>query len=104
MGETLQFEQIYSSLNGMIALQVAATTPLRRQKDEKDTAFVKRIVATYLAILARAQSDDVLKHRPYVNHCSFNCENPKTFEYEGKRYCSYCWCNFARLTEISGSL
>lgn len=45
----LTYAEIYKSLDGLVALQVAASTPLRKHKDEKDTAFVKRIVATYLA-------------------------------------------------------
>ena len=39
------FEQTPQSRR-MIASQVAASTPLRKQKVEKDTALVKRIVAT----------------------------------------------------------
>ena len=48
MHKRLSFDEIFSKLNGMIALQVAASMPLRKQKGEKDTAFVKRIVAAYL--------------------------------------------------------
>lgn len=51
----LTYKEIYRNLDGLVALQVAASTPLRKQKDEKDTAFVKRIVATYLAV---HQTDD----------------------------------------------
>lgn len=51
----LTYAEIYRSLDGLVALQVAASTPLRKHKEEKDTAFVKRIVATYLAA---HQSDD----------------------------------------------
>jgi hypothetical protein len=46
----LTYAEIYRNLDGLIALQVAAATPLRKAKDEKDTAFVKRIVATYAAL------------------------------------------------------
>lgn len=50
----LTYAEIYRNLDGLVALQVAASTPLRKHKDEKDTAFVKRIVATYCAV---AQDD-----------------------------------------------
>lgn len=46
--ERLTYNEIYRNLEGLVALQVAMSTPLRRLKDEKDTAFVKRIVATYI--------------------------------------------------------
>lgn len=46
----LTYADFYRNLDGMTALATAAATPLRRQKDEKDTAFVKRIVATYLKL------------------------------------------------------
>jgi hypothetical protein len=45
----LTFEEVYRNLDGMVALTVAASMPLRKQKDERDTAYVKRIVAAYLA-------------------------------------------------------
>jgi hypothetical protein len=51
----LTYAEIYRNLDGLVALQVAASTPLKRLKDERDTAFVKRIVATYLAA---HQNDD----------------------------------------------
>jgi hypothetical protein len=35
-------------LDSIVALAVAETTPLQKQNDEKDTAFVKRIVCAYL--------------------------------------------------------
>lgn len=35
-------------LDGMAALAAAQSTPLKRQKDERDTAFVKRIVCAYM--------------------------------------------------------
>jgi hypothetical protein len=46
----LTYNDIYKNLCGMTALQVAMTTPLKRLKDERDTAFVKRIVANYVLI------------------------------------------------------
>jgi hypothetical protein len=49
----LSYDDFYKNLDGMTALATAAATPLRRQKEEKDTAFVKRIVATYLALAAK---------------------------------------------------
>lgn len=49
----LSYEDVYRNLDGMVALATASATPLRRQKDEKDTAFVKRIVATYLSIASQ---------------------------------------------------
>jgi hypothetical protein len=35
-------------LNGIAALKAAESTPLRKKKDERDTEFVKRIVAAYM--------------------------------------------------------
>lgn len=35
-------------LDGIAALIAAQSTPLKKQKDERDTAFVKRIVCAYL--------------------------------------------------------
>lgn len=35
-------------LDGVAALVAAQSTPLKKQKGEKDTAFVKRIVCAYL--------------------------------------------------------
>ena len=37
----LTYEQIYNNLDGMTAMHIASITPLKKQKDEKDTAFVK---------------------------------------------------------------
>lgn len=44
------YSQVYRNLDGLTALAVAQSTSLRKLKDEKDTAFVKRIVATYVMI------------------------------------------------------
>lgn len=49
----LTYSDFYRNLDGLAALAVAETTPLQKQKDEKDTAFVKRIVAAYLSIAAQ---------------------------------------------------
>lgn len=49
----LSYSDVYRNLDGMTALTVATSTPLRKQKDEKDTAFVKRIVATYITAASR---------------------------------------------------
>jgi hypothetical protein len=49
----LTYAEIYRNLDGLVALQVAVSTPLHRLKDEKDTAYVKRIVATYIAAVQR---------------------------------------------------
>lgn len=62
----LTYAEIYRNLDGLVALQVAASTPLRKQKDEKDTAFVKRIVATYCAA---AQND------PEARPLAFNADD-----------------------------
>jgi hypothetical protein len=35
-------------LDGFAALVAAQSTPLKKQKGEKDTAFVKRVVCAYL--------------------------------------------------------
>jgi len=49
------YDDFYRNLDGITALATAAATPLKRiTKDEKDTAFVKRIVATYLSLAAQA--------------------------------------------------
>lgn len=45
----IKYADIYKNLSGVTALIVASQTPLRKQKDEKDTEFVKRIVAHYIA-------------------------------------------------------
>ncbi len=42
-------------LDGIAALVAAQSTPLKRLKDEKDTAFVKRIVCAYLNAHAAGQ-------------------------------------------------
>ena len=55
MTKPLTYAEIYRNLDGLIALQVACATPLRKHKDEKDTAFVKRIVATYAALAQSPQ-------------------------------------------------
>jgi hypothetical protein len=57
----LTYAEIYRNLDGLVALQVAGSTPLRKQKDEKDTAFVKRIVATYIHV---HQRDDEARPLP----------------------------------------
>lgn len=50
----LTYADFYRNLDGLTALAVAGATPLTRiTKDERDTAFVKRIVATYLSIAAK---------------------------------------------------
>ncbi len=36
-------------LNGIAALMTAERTTMGKERDERDTAFVKRIVATYLS-------------------------------------------------------
>ena len=51
---SLTYSDFYRNLDGITALATAAATPLRRQKDERDTAFVKRIIATYLSLAYRA--------------------------------------------------
>ena len=50
MTEPLTFEQIYRNLSSLTALAVATIEPLRKQKDERDTAFVKRIVARFMSL------------------------------------------------------
>ena len=45
----LTYEEIYRNLSGVVALTVAASMPLRKRKGEKDTEYVKRIVAAYAA-------------------------------------------------------
>lgn len=46
--EPLTYDQFYRNLNGVTALLVAESTPLKKLPDERDTAFVKRIVATFM--------------------------------------------------------
>ena len=53
MPATLSYDDVYRNLDGMTALATAAATPLKRHKDEKDTAFVKRIVATYISLASK---------------------------------------------------
>lgn len=48
----IDYQQIYKTLNGLAALEVAADMPMTKLKGEKDTAFVKRIVAAYLAVIS----------------------------------------------------
>lgn len=54
----LSYQDFYKSLDGVTALATAAATQLRRLPDERDTAFVKRIVATYLSIAAKSGAHD----------------------------------------------
>lgn len=45
-------------LDSIVALAVAETTPLQKQDDEKDTAFVKQIVCAYLNAHRQLVDDD----------------------------------------------
>jgi hypothetical protein len=49
----LHYNEIYKNLDGLVALATAAATPLRKPKGEPDTAYVKRIVATYLSLASK---------------------------------------------------
>lgn len=49
----LTYEQLYRNLDGATALLTAEATPLKKLPDERDTAFVKRIVATFMAFEAK---------------------------------------------------
>lgn len=51
----LTYDEIYRNLDGIVALAVAESTDMRKRKGERDTEFVKRIVATY-AVIAQARS------------------------------------------------
>jgi hypothetical protein len=53
MADFVNYSDVYKSLDGITALSVATSMPLRKHKDEKDTAFVKRIVACYLTLALR---------------------------------------------------
>lgn len=53
MKQAVSYNDVYRNLDGLVALATAAATPLRKAKGEKDTAFVKRIVATYISIASR---------------------------------------------------
>lgn len=53
----LTYNEIYRNLDGLAALGTATITPLTKQKDEKDTAFVKRIVATYMMLHPANQNE-----------------------------------------------
>lgn len=55
----LTYDEVYRNLDGVVALQVAASMPLRKQKDEKDTAYVKRIVAGYMVAAQSAGAHDL---------------------------------------------
>ena len=50
MEKPLTFDEFYRNLDGVTALAVATATPLHKRVGERDTEFVKRIVATYLSI------------------------------------------------------
>jgi hypothetical protein len=52
------YSDVYKNLDGMTALTVAASMPLRKHKGEKDTAFVKRIVAAYITAASRTGVHD----------------------------------------------
>jgi hypothetical protein len=54
----LSYSDVYKNLDGMTALTVATSMPLRKHKGEKDTAFVKRIVACYLTAASRNGAHD----------------------------------------------
>jgi hypothetical protein len=49
----LTYDQLYRNLDGVTALLTAESTPLKKMPDERDTAFVKRIVATFMAFEAK---------------------------------------------------
>lgn len=51
--EKLTYDQIYGKLDGLAALVVASNEPLKHKKDERDTAFVKRIVASYMTVVQK---------------------------------------------------
>ena len=50
----LSYSDFYRNLDGLTAMATATDTSLCQQKDERDTAFVKRIVATYLMLAHKA--------------------------------------------------
>jgi hypothetical protein len=58
VSKTLRYSDVYKNLDGMTALRVAAAMPMRKHKDEKDTAFVKRIVACYVALASETGVHD----------------------------------------------
>ena len=53
MEQPLTFDEFYRNLDGMPALAVAMATPLHKRMGERDTEFVKRLVAAYLSIAAK---------------------------------------------------
>jgi hypothetical protein len=60
------YDDIYKTLDGLTALAVAASMPLRKHPDEKDTAFVKRIVACYLSLVTKTEADTSERQEPQV--------------------------------------
>lgn len=52
-------------LDGITALMAACNTPLHRLPDERDTAFVKRIVCSYINahIVCQAATVELAKRR-----------------------------------------
>jgi hypothetical protein len=44
------YEEIYKNLDGITAVATSMATTLYKQKGEMDSAYVKRIVATYLEL------------------------------------------------------
>jgi len=49
----LTFDEIYGKLDGIAALCVARDESMTKTKDERGTAFVKRIVARYLYVVQK---------------------------------------------------
>lgn len=80
MPTPLSYGDVYKNLDGLTALATAAATPLRRQKDEKDTAFVKRIVATYIALAS--QTGVHIDQRPQCRDTA-SCDRHGTCVYLG---------------------
>ncbi len=57
-GETLTYEEVYRNLSSITAMSVAISQSLRKKKGERDTEFVKRIVAAYVTDAQQKEGTD----------------------------------------------
>jgi len=62
----LNFDEVLRSLDSLVALSVAQAMPLRKRKGERDSAFVKRIVAAYLVLESKLIAAE--RERPLVRN------------------------------------
>lgn len=71
----LTYDQLYRNLDGATALLTAEATPLKKLPDERDTEFVKRIVATFMAFEAKKFWIELRRRLERCSHSDGNsCE------------------------------